>query len=611
MLSNAVSHHTIVLGNVESVADPVHAQAVDIVSVDGQPVGPANVAARDLITEIAALDPSVRPNEVVTPWPIQSPGFFTDAANAGRLHLAFVSPADYQPGAAGAGAGAAANVGPAPATPAAAGAAQAAAAALAGGPAPPGTALADQAVASAGGAGPVSAAGGAGAADMASAATPGGGMPQGAGGGAATALAYAQSMVGKLPESWGNNLGPQLDKFEAEFGYHGAPWCGIFVGHALEAAGLRVPHSVASVAVILDLARTGDGPFEKGILPVSAIRPGDLVTFGGTEHVAIVTHVDSRGIHTIAGNTSQSNVSETTYSPSSVTGVVRPKYGLAPLPAMSMPAVAGDGAGTPAGVEGAAAPVGVAGAAAPASAAAAQAGVPAEAPSSQAQGQPGSAVFQAVERHGRPHRHTVQFMATVQPAPGSPLFDQQAGGAQTAPAPHDAAAPRRALDQQPAVQGPGIGVAPSGGSISVSSSILTSGQEKFAGRLAELTGLDPRVISAWELAEESGGAAQAREGAGNFNWLNIGYFDSGAGKIASDKAFSDPITAAEQTADFLKGKWGGASPGIRAILSTVGRDPQEQMIAIANSGWASSHYGGGANLRATYDELGGLRITRT
>jgi hypothetical protein len=222
-------------------------------------------------------------------------------------------------------------------------------------------------------------------------------------------------------------------------------------------------------------------------------------------------------------------------------------------------------------------------------------------------------VFKAVERHGRPHRHTVQFMATVQPEPGSPLFDQQAGGAPATagvPGGHDAGVPRAALDQQPAGQGPGIGVAPSGGSISVSSTILTTGQEKFAGRLAELTGLDPRVISAWELAEESGGAAQAREAAGNFNWLNIGYFDSGAGKIAFDKSFGDPVSAAEQTADFLKGKWGGASSGIRAILNTVGRDPQQQMSAIANSGWASSHYGGGANLRATYDELGGLRVTK-
>ena len=109
VLSNAVSHHTIVLGDAESVVDPVHAQAVDIVAVDGQPIGPANIAARDLITEIAALDPSVRPNEIGTPWPIESPGFFTDPAQAGRLHLAFVSSADFQPGAGGAGAPAAAR----------------------------------------------------------------------------------------------------------------------------------------------------------------------------------------------------------------------------------------------------------------------------------------------------------------------------------------------------------------------------------------------------------------------------------------------------------------------------------------------------------------------
>ena len=589
VLSNAVSHHTIVLGDAESVVDPVHAQAVDIVAVDGQPVGPANVAARDLITEIAALDPSVRPNEIGTPWPIESPGFFTDPANAGRLHLAFVSQADFQPGA-GAAPGAAASVGPAAATPAAAGAAQAAAAALAAPPAPAGVPVADQAAATAGAGGPGGGGAGAGVVDLPAAG--GRPMPQVGRGGAAAALDYARSMIGKLPESAGMNLGPQLDKFEAQFGYHGAPWCGIFVGHALQAAGLKVPHTVASVAVILDLARSGDGPFEKGILPVSAIRPGDLVTFGGTEHVAIVTHVDAAGIHTIAGNTGQSNVSETTYSPSSVTGVVRPKYGLAPHAAMA--AAASGATGAPAGAAGVAA----------------QGGAAADVPSSQVQPQPGTAAFKAAAPHERPHRHTVKFMATVQPAPGSPLFDQQAGGAPTAAGAHDAGAPRAGLDQQQAGQGPGLEVAPSGGSISVSSTILTTGQEKFAGRLAELTGLDPRVISAWELAEESGGAAQAREAAGNFNWLNIGYFDSGAGKIAFDKAFGNPVTAAEQTADFLKGKWGGASPGIRAILSTVGRDPQEQMMAIANSGWASSHYGGGANLRATFDELGGLKVTR-
>jgi hypothetical protein len=158
--------------------------------------------------------------------------------------------------------------------------------------------------------------------------------------------------------------------------------------------------------------------------------------------------------------------------------------------------------------------------------------------------------------------------------------------------------------------GQGLVAGPAGGAISVTSSLLTSGQQKFAGRLAELTGLDPRVISAWELAEESGGAAAGRQAAGNFNWLNIGYFDSGAGAIAFDQAFRDPVAAAEQTANFLKGKWGGASTGIRAIMNSVGQDPQAQISAIANSGWASSGYSGGANLRATYDELSGIQVSR-
>ena len=387
------------------------------------------------------------------------------------------------------------------------------------------------------------------------------------------------------------NLGPQLDKFEAQFGYHGAPWCGIFVGHALQAAGLKVPHTVASVAVILDLARSGDGPFQKGILPVSAIRPGDLVTFGGTEHVAIVTRVDAAG-HP--------------HDRRQLRAVERERDHLLPelryrrrATEVRHRAARGDGrrrvrrAGAPAGACGRT-----------------TCPVP---PRRQVRGGPGRctdrppqasnrvrAVFKAVERHGRPHRHTVQFMATVQPAPGSPLFDQQAG-ARAGRTRGGGSARGRSISSR-RVRVPESSLAPSGGAISVSSSILTSGQEKFAGRLAELTGLDPRVISAWQLAEESGGAAQVREAAGNFNWLNIGYFDSGAANIAFDKAFGNPVSAAEQTADFLKGKWGGASPGIRAILNTVGRDPQEQMSAIANSGWASSHYGAGANLRATYDD---------
>jgi hypothetical protein len=428
-------------------------------------------------------------------------------------------------------------------------------------------------------------------------------------------------MIGKVPESAGSNLGPQLDKFEADFGYHGAPWCGIFAGHVLEAAGLKPPHSVAAVASILDLARNGDPPFLKGVLPVSAARPGDLVTFGGTEHVAVVTKVDAAGVHTIAGNTSQSNVSETVYSPSSVTGVVRPDYasgtpgsipGVWDYSGAQAPTAA---AGAPAASLPASAPVTdpPAGGATPAPAVAEpSANAPMPAPASAAPQPPGATAFNGPATH-RPGRNTVQFLPAVQPSPGSPLFGQ-------APQPPVEVA-------QPAIQEPSIAsapqpvsgglldqapvAAPSGGPISVSSSLLTPGQATFAGRLAELTGLDPHVVAAWELAEESGSAAQGREAASNFNWLNIGYFDSGAGKIAFDKEFGDPVSAAEQSAKFLKGEWGGASSSIRAILNSVGHSPDEQMSAIANSDWASSHYGGGANLHGTYNELGDIHVEKS
>ena len=109
--------------------------------MDGEPVGPGNVAARDLVTEIAALDPSVRPSEIGTPWPIQSQGFFSGPGQQAGLHLGFVSQADYQAPAAAGGVGVAGvggvadsaavvQQGPVAATPAAQGAAQGAAQAL-------------------------------------------------------------------------------------------------------------------------------------------------------------------------------------------------------------------------------------------------------------------------------------------------------------------------------------------------------------------------------------------------------------------------------------------------------------------------------------------------
>ena len=136
--------------------------------------------------------------------------------------------------------------------------------------------------------------------------------------------------------------------------------------------------------------------------------------------------------------------------------------------------------------------------------------------------------------------------------------------------------------------------------------MLTSDQQQFASRLAADTGLDPGVVSAWLLAEESGGAAQSRQSQNNNDWLNIGYTDS-ATYGASDSIWSDPTTAADATAGWLKGQnaipgYGTASSGIQSILSAAGQPPATQIDALQNSGWASSGY---PSLPSLYQQVAG------
>ncbi len=136
--------------------------------------------------------------------------------------------------------------------------------------------------------------------------------------------------------------------------------------------------------------------------------------------------------------------------------------------------------------------------------------------------------------------------------------------------------------------------------------MLTSDQQQFASRLAADTGLDPSVVSAWLLAEESGGAAQSRQTHNNTDWLNIGYTDS-ATYGSSDSIWSNPVTAADATAGWLKGQntipgYGTASSGIQGILSTAGSSPATQIAALQNSGWASSGY---PDLPSLYSQVAG------
>jgi hypothetical protein len=136
--------------------------------------------------------------------------------------------------------------------------------------------------------------------------------------------------------------------------------------------------------------------------------------------------------------------------------------------------------------------------------------------------------------------------------------------------------------------------------------LLTSNQQQFASTLAADTGLNPGVVSAWMLAEESGSAAQSRQAQSNNDWLNVGYTASGSSGT-SDSIWSDPVSAANATAGWLKGQetipgYGPAASGIGAILQTVGQAPEAQIAALQSSGWASSGY---PNLPSLYSEVTG------
>ena len=61
-----------------------------ITSVNGDPVGPGNVDARDLAQALAGLEDGSRPSEVGAPWKIKGPGFYSDPGSADRIVIGFV-----------------------------------------------------------------------------------------------------------------------------------------------------------------------------------------------------------------------------------------------------------------------------------------------------------------------------------------------------------------------------------------------------------------------------------------------------------------------------------------------------------------------------------------
>ncbi|MEA2453500.1 MAG: hypothetical protein QOG04_2210 [Actinomycetota bacterium] len=75
-----------------SVSNHYFGRAADVFFVDGSPVGGSNIAARDVISEIAKLEGSLRPTELGHPFgAIGFPGGFTDQDHADHIHIGFDS----------------------------------------------------------------------------------------------------------------------------------------------------------------------------------------------------------------------------------------------------------------------------------------------------------------------------------------------------------------------------------------------------------------------------------------------------------------------------------------------------------------------------------------
>lgn len=145
--------------------------------------------------------------------------------------------------------------------------------------------------------------------------------------------------------------------------------------------------------------------------------------------------------------------------------------------------------------------------------------------------------------------------------------------------------------------------------------LLTRSQRVFGSELARLTGLDTRLVGSWLLNEQSSGAARARERAGNNNWLNIGYTDSGQRGTGAG-FWQDPVKAAEVSARWLRGEFsvpgfGRAAPGIVSFSRTAGKGLDAQVRALQQSGWASSGYPDLPKLVQQYGGRYGLSATNT
>lgn len=108
---------------------------------------------------------------------------------------------------------------------------------------------------------------------------------------------------------------------------------------------------------------------------------------------------------------------------------------------------------------------------------------------------------------------------------------------------------------------------------------LTPSQKTFGKELVKLTGLSPKTVGGWLLAEESGSAAASKESSGDANWLNIG---------PGYNLGNNPQKAAAYTANLIN-----TSQYYGGIRAAAGKGVGAEVAAIRQSPWDAGHYANG------------------
>lgn len=126
-------------------------------------------------------------------------------------------------------------------------------------------------------------------------------------GGASSVAGTSSSAAVNFALQFAGKSAADMSGMMSATGFHSGAWCADFVYYCLSKAGL-VPEGYDSInhaycPSIAQWARQNGRAFTDP----SQAKPGDLLIMNSEGHIGIVTKVDSEGIHTIEGNTSNSS----------------------------------------------------------------------------------------------------------------------------------------------------------------------------------------------------------------------------------------------------------------------------------------------------------------